>query len=161
MYYLSNYNSPLGKIVLLSDKENLCGLYFAGQKYFMRGMDDLTEENDNLSIFIKTKSELENYFSGKPFNFADIPLKIKVTPFRRKVLDIVSKIPYGKIMTYGDISKQISGKMSARATGGAIGHNPVLIIIPCHRVIASNGSLGGFAAGLEIKKELLKIENVI
>lgn len=163
MQYTSKYKNCLGEILLASDGEKLTGLWFLGQKYFA---DNLEKENieKNLPIFQHTKKWLDIYFSGKLPNFTP-PLAFEnVSPFRKQVLEILLTIPFGKTSTYGQIAKQIekkSGKkVSAQAVGGAVGHNPISLIIPCHRVLGSNSSLTGYAGGVDKKIELLKLEKI-
>ena len=162
MKYKNFYNSPLGKIVLVSSGEKLSGVYFENQKYLPQNIKDL--EVANLPIFDLTKKWLDVYFSGKCPNFT-LPLDIdEISPFRKKVSKIMLTIPYGEVITYGLIAKQIERKtnkrVSAQAVGGAVGHNAISIIIPCHRVIGTNKKLTGYAGGLDKKIELLKIEKV-
>lgn len=157
MNYTQKYNSPIGQITLASDGENLIGLWFEGQKYFgdTLGVD---YEEKNLPILEETKNWLDIYFSGEKPNFTP-KIKLLTTDFRKKVCQIMLKIPYGKTTTYGEIAKNLS-KTSARAVGGAVAHNPISIIIPCHRVIGSNGDLTGYAGGIDRKIKLLEIENI-
>lgn len=141
---------------------NLIGVWLVGQKYFCSSADILIEE-DNLKIFRDTKIWLDNYFEGKKPNIKSLPLAPIGNKFRQAVWAELCKIPYGKVTTYGKIAKEIARqrgltKMSAQAIGGAVGHNPISIIIPCHRVIAQNGSLIGYAGGVEVKQKLLVLE---
>lgn len=161
MLYTYSYNSPLGKMTMASDGAALIGLWFDGQKYFA---DSIAEENaeKNLSVFDKTAEWLDIYFGGKEPAFTP-PILIKGTPFRKAVAEIMLTIPYGKTMTYGEIADAIArqngvAKMSAQAVGGAVGHNSISIIIPCHRVVGASGSLTGYAGGIGKKIELLKLE---
>ena len=151
MNYIQKYNSPLGKIILTSNGENLTGLYFDGQKYF-NGYG--TEKN--LSIFEQTKNWLDIYFCGNAPNFTP-PLNFQGTEFQKKVWQILLKIPFGETKTYGEIAKML--KTSARAVGNAVAHNPISLIVPCHRVIGFNGNLTGYAGGLDKKIKLLELEN--
>ncbi len=163
MEYTHHYDSPLGGIMMASDGEALTGLWFDGQKYFA---DTLSEEHaaKNLPIFERTGHWLDVYFSGKSPNFIP-PLNMKATPFRKAVWEILLSIPFGHTMTYGEIAGRIAkqkglSSMSAQAVGGAVGHNPISLIIPCHRVIGSNGNLTGYAGGLEKKRNLLAMESI-
>ena len=162
-FYKTTYQSPVGTYVLACDKfENLIGVWLVGQKYFCSGADILIEE-DSLKIFRDTKIWLDNYFEGKKPNIKSLPLAPIGNKFRQAVWAELGKIPYGKVTTYGKIAKEIARqrgltKMSAQAIGGAVGHNPISIIIPCHRVIAQNGSLIGYAGGIDVKKKLLELE---
>jgi methylated-DNA-[protein]-cysteine S-methyltransferase len=163
MIFTSDADTLLGKITMASDGKNLIGLWFAGQKFFSSGLDEKNcEENKNLPVFELTKKWLNEYFLGKNPNFTP-PLAPKGTVFRETVWKILLTIPYGETRTYGDIAKQVAkiqGKprQSAQAVGGAVGHNPISIIIPCHRVVGSGGNLTGYAGGLDKKIALLKLE---
>ena len=159
MYYSTDYESPLGEMLIVSDGEAICGVWFYGQKHFKSTVIGKTIHDDDLSIFKKAKQWFEDYFNGKnpQINFQ---LKPEGSKFRQKVWKILSEIPYGETLTYGEIASQISPNMSAQAVGGAVGHNPISILIPCHRVLGSDGKLTGYAAGLDKKIELLKIENI-
>ena len=161
MEYVSHYESPFGDITLASDGEALIGLWFDKQKYFADALDEKHEEKE-LQIFEQTKRWLDIYFSGKEPDFTP-PLRMKTTLFRRAVWEIMLTIPYGKTMTYGEIAKKIAEQkgikqMSAQAVGGAVGHNSISLIIPCHRVIGANGSLTGYAGGIDKKIKLLTLE---
>lgn len=162
--YTAHYLSPLGKITLASDGESLTGLWFDGQKYFGVTLSAENVECD-LPIFKQTVTWLDIYFSGKPPDFTP-PLKLYTTPFREAVCNIMLTIPYGQTMTYGEIAKIIAkqkniNRMSAQAVGGAVGHNPISIIIPCHRVVGTGGNLTGYAGGIDKKASLLKLEKAI
>ena len=165
-YYKTEYKSPLGNIIICCDeKENIVGLWFENQKYFTENIKDELIESNNLKIFINVKDWLDRYFAGKKPNIKEIPIKFIGNEFRKSVWKILYKIPYGKTVTYGDIAKQISQqkgitKMSAQAVGGAVAHNLIAIIVPCHRVVGKNGKLIGYAAGLDKKKKLLELEQV-
>ncbi len=162
MIYTSEYSSPLGTITLAANGMQLVGLWFCGQKYF--GGNGLPEQTEELPLFREAKRWLDSYFSGKEPNFLP-PLSYDATPFRKAVYDIMLTIPYGKTMTYGEIAARIAvarglPKMSAQAVGGAVGHNPISLMIPCHRVVGANGSLTGYAGGMERKLWLLQLERV-
>lgn len=158
--YKSYYDSKLGKIILLSKNNKLTGLYFSNQKHLPLNLDDYNEY-DNLDIFIKTKELLDNYFKGDKVDFSKLTIGLEGSDFRLKVWRLLLEIPYGEITTYGDIASKISKKMSAQAVGGAVSHNPIAIIIGCHRVLGSDGSLTGYAGGIERKIKLLELENAI
>ena len=163
MEYIHHYLSPLGGITLASNGQELTGLWFDGQKYFGEGMD-VEHEEKPLPVFGETDRWLDVYFSGKAPDFTP-PLAMKATAFRRAVWEILLTIPYGQTMTYGQIGERIAAKkgilkMSAQAVGGAVGHNPISLIIPCHRVVGANGSLTGYAGGIDKKVALLKEEGV-
>lgn len=163
MDYSFHYESPLGGITLASDGEGLTGLWFDGQKHF--GATLPTEcRVECLPIFCETAAWLNAYFRGEKPETIPV-LHLRGTPFRSRVWEILKRIPYGQLMTYGEIAAILAAedgipRMSARAVGGAVGHNPVSIIIPCHRVTGANGSLTGYAGGLERKKELLRLEGI-
>ena len=161
MTYTYHYHSPLGGITLSSNGKELTGLWFDGQKYFGDILPEKCKEM-NFPIFEKTKCWLDIYFSGKKPDFTP-PLKMETTPFRKAVWQIMLTIPYGETMTYGEIAKKIAlqkgiPKMSAQAVGGAVGHNSISLIIPCHRVVGTNGSLTGYAGGIDKKVQLLTLE---
>ena len=161
--YIHHYKSPLGGITLASDGKALTGLWFDKQKYFVDTLDKNFKEED-LSIFEQTERWLDVYFGGKAPDFTP-PLVMKTTPFRKAIWEIMLSIDYGKTMTYGEIAAQIATQkgikqMSAQAVGGAVGHNSIPMIIPCHRVVGSNGSLTGYIGGLDKKIKLLELEKV-
>ena len=153
--FFTTTSSPLGEIYLASDGEHLTGLWFEKQKYFPESILGI-KETTQLDIFQETREWLECYFSGKnPDFFPDI--RPQGTAFRHKVWDILLEIPYGSTRTYGDIAKELNVN-SAQAVGGAVGHNPISILIPCHRVVGANGGLTGFAGGVDKKRWLLESE---
>ena len=162
MDYIHHYISPLGGITLASDGTALTGLWFDGQKYFAAHLSSDHEEKA-LPVFEQTEHWLDIYFTGKAPDFTP-PLQMRATPFRKAVWDILITIPYGQTMTYGEIADRIAkqkglSRMSAQAVGGAVGHNLISLIIPCHRVVGSNGSLTGYAGGIDRKMKLLSLEN--
>ena len=162
MIYTSEYTSPLGGILLAADEIGLRGLWFDGQKYFARDLPDERTERET-PVLSEAKRWLDLYFGGQEPDFLP-PLHPVGTPFRQAVWEILLRIPYGKTVTYGEISKQLAEKMglermSAQAVGGAVGHNEISIIIPCHRVVGSNGSLTGYAGGIDRKIKLLELEH--
>lgn len=155
------YTSPIGGITLASDGKALTGLWFDGQKFFPHILVEESSEAE-LPIFTETVKWLDIYFSGKEPDFTP-PISLHTTPFRKVVYDILLTIPYGQTMTYGEIANIIANQQgaehtSAQAVGSAVGHNPVSIIIPCHRVVGADGSLTGYAGGLDKKTALLKLE---
>ena len=159
--FIHRYDSPLGGITEASDGKSLIGLWFDGQKYFADTLDSEYEEK-GLPIFEQTDRWLDIYFSGREPDFTP-PLSMKTTAFRKAVWKIMLKIPYGHTMTYGEIADKIAkqqgrARMSAQAVGGAVAHNPVSLIIPCHRVVGTNGSLTGYAGGIDKKIKLLTLE---
>jgi methylated-DNA-[protein]-cysteine S-methyltransferase len=165
MYYSTTYQSPVGNLTLASDGQNLVGLWIEGQKYHRDTLLEKADEQNDLPVLSETKNWLDRYFAGKKPDVSELPLAPIGGEFRQGVWDILRSIPYGKVTTYGDIAKKMavkSGKvrMSAQAVGGAVGHNPISIIIPCHRVVGSNGSLTGYAGGIGTKCKLLEFEGV-
>lgn len=162
MTYTGNYKSPLGSMLLAADDIGLTGLWFDGQKYFALYLDKEREEKET-PVLEQTKKWLDIYFLGKEPDFKP-PLHFTGTEFQNEVWKILCEIPYGKTATYGDIAKWIAvqkgiKQMSARAVGGAVGHNKISVIVPCHRVIGSNGKLTGYAGGIEKKIWLLRSES--
>ncbi len=162
MQYISHYASPLGNILLAADDIGLTGLWFEGQKYYALYLDKEHMETE-LPVFESAKQWLDIYFSGREPDFT-LPLHFTGTPFQNEVWEILSSIPYGKTMTYGEIATQLAARrdlkrMSAQAVGGAVGHNEISIIVPCHRVIGADGSLTGYAGGISRKIALLELEN--
>ena len=161
MQYTDKYRSPLGEITLASDGDHLTGLWFDGQKYFGNILPEQLAEKEH-PLLQDAKRWLDIYFSGRAPDFTP-PLRYDSTPFRKVVCDIMLTIPYGKTMTYGEIAAEIAiqqglEKMSAQAVGGAVGHNPISLMIPCHRVVGTSGSLTGYAGGIDKKMKLLKLE---
>ena len=161
MGYIDHYDSPLGGITLASDGEALTGLWFDDQKYFGSTLTQDAEQK-KLPVFEQAAQWLTVYFSGKEPDFTP-PLSMKTTSFRETVWKIMLTIPYGKTMTYGEIARELARqrgieRMSAHAVGGAVSHNPISLIIPCHRVVGTNGSLTGYAGGIDKKVQLLTLE---
>ena len=161
MEHIYHYKSPLGGITVASNGKVITGLWFDGQKYFADTLDKNHKESQ-LPVFEQAKEWLDIYFSGKSPDFTP-QICMKTTEFRKTVWKIMLEIPYGKIITYGEIAKKIAeekglAKMSAQAVGNAVGHNAISIIIPCHRVIGANGKLTGYAGGLDKKIKLLELE---
>ena len=161
MDYTHPYDSPLGGITLASDGECLIGLWVDGQQHFAEVLDPCHEEKC-LPVFQQAEHWLDVYFSGHTPDFTP-PLRLRGTPFRRMVWEILLTIPYGRTLTYGEISQILARKtgisrMSAQAVGGAIAHNAISLIIPCHRVLGSHGSLTGYAGGMQRKAQLLILE---
>ncbi len=161
MDYTHHYSSPLGGITLASDGEAIVGLWFDGQKYYADTLDNEHMEKA-LPVFKETDRWLDIYFSGKQPDFTP-KLNMRGTAFRKAVWNILLTIPYGQIMTYGQIAEIVAkqmgfDRMSAQAVGGAVGHNPVSLIIPCHRVVGSSGNLTGYAGGINKKIRLLQME---
>ena len=158
---ITHYTSPLGEIILASDGETLTGLWFAGQQHEGSTLAPEHEEKD-LPVFAETRRWLDVFFTGRDPGFTP-PLRLRGTDFRKAVWEILLTIPYGQTTTYGAIAaalaQQNGGRpVSARAVGGAVGHNPVSLIVPCHRVVGTDGSLTGYAGGIDRKKALLALE---
>ena len=163
MIYRTDYESPLGRVTLASDGESIVGLWLEGQKYFGDTVNGEMHREDRLAIFAKTRDWLDRYFRGEKPAITEILLAPAGNRFRQEVWKILCDIPYGEVMTYGAIARMIAErlgreKMSAQAVGGAVGHNPVSIIIPCHRGVGANGSLTGYAGGIRTKIRLLEHE---
>ena len=162
MEYTHHYVSPLGGITMASDGEALTGLWFDGQKYFADTLGSL-HKGKGLPVFDEADRWLDVYFSGRAPAFTP-KLRMKTTAFRRTVWEILLTIPYGQTMTYGQIAEIIAREkgiagMSAQAVGGAVGHNAISLIVPCHRVVGSDGSLTGYAGGTDKKLLLLRLEH--
>lgn len=165
MIYITYYLSPIGKLLLASDGIFLTGLWIEGQKYYLNVETDKLIQNDGLAIFKKTKVWLDCYFNGDKVSSTDILIKLNGTSFQKEVWEILQHIPYGTTITYSAIAKEIAkrkgiNQMSAQAVGNAVGHNPISIIVPCHRVVGENGSLTGYAGGIDKKIKLLELEKV-
>ena len=160
MLYTSHYASPLGRMTLVSDGTALVGLYFDGQKYFAEGLDAKRTQK-NLPVFEEARRWLDVYFSGRKPDFTP-PTAPAGTAFQQSVWEILRTIPYGQTVTYGAIARRIEQntgrRMSAQAVGGAVGRNPISILIPCHRMIGADGSLTGYAGGIDKKERLLRWE---
>ena len=155
MDYTCHYDSPLGGITLSSDGEALTGLWFDGQKYFADTLDTEHAEK-RLPVFDEAVRWLDLYFGGEVPDFTP-ELSPRGSAFRRRVWDALLAIPYGYTTTYGEIAKKLGCK-SAQAVGGAVGRNPVSLLIPCHRVLGADGSLTGYAGGTDKKRSLLELE---
>ena len=163
MIYYKEYASPIGKLTLVSDGISLIGLYIENQKYFLENIKEEMQRKDELIIFKNTEEWLDRYFAGLKPDIKGLKLKPQGSDFRVMVWQILENIPYGEVITYGDIAKKVAkimgkSKMSSQAIGGAVSHNPISIIIPCHRVVGAKNSLVGYAGGLDIKKKLLDFE---
>jgi len=160
--YVTTLPSPLGKLILSSDGVSLTGLWLDGQKYFAGIPEDAVEEAQ-LPVFHETAQWLEAYFGGAVPS--SLPcLAPEGSPFQQAVWKLLREIPYGKTVTYGELAAQLRRggiAASAQAVGGAVGHNPISILIPCHRVLGADSSLTGYAGGLEAKRALLKLEGIL
>lgn len=168
MIYTTHYFSPLGPMTIACDESAIIGLWFDGQQYYGSILPQETVRVETMQeappLLRQAQEWLDVYFSGQEPDFLP-PLRYGNTPFRRRVSNILLTIPYGQTMTYGAIAAEImqqtgTARMSAQAVGGAVGHNPIAIMIPCHRVIGTDGSLTGYAGGIERKVQLLELEHV-
>lgn len=169
MHYKTTYSSPVGLLTLACDsfgddgESRLIGLWSQGQKHFGESVPGPLEERDGVPVFDHAKAWLDRYFAGEEPAASELPLAPIGTPFRQGVWSILREIPYGEVITYGEIAQKMARRlnkasMSSQAVGGAVGHNPISIIIPCHRVVGANGSLTGYAGGVEMKSRLLELE---
>lgn len=154
--YYTHVHSPLGRLLLVSDSKNLLGIHMEKSKHGIKKQPDWVE---NPSLFKQTIVQLNKYFTGKLKKFS-VKLSGQGTDFQKQVWKELSKIPFGKTVSYAEIAKGINKPTAVRAVANAIGRNPIPIIVPCHRVIGSNGSLTGYAGGLPRKKLLLGLENI-
>ena len=165
MYYMTEYPSPIGKLTLASDGTHIVGLWLEGQKFFMDTLPQLPVRRDELEVFGSARTWLDRYFTGDKPRCGELPLKPIGGEFRQAVWNCLCRIPYGELTTYGAIAKSVAAElgrrtMSAQAVGGAVGRNPISIIIPCHRVVGAKGDLTGYAGGLEKKHWLLRLEGI-
>ena len=163
VYYSTTYQSPVGALTVACDGESIVGLWIAGQKYYGGAIAGKMVEKSGVPVFGEAKNWLDRYFEGRKPDVSELPLAPAGGEFRQGVWGILREIPYGETATYGGIAERMAAKMgrasmSAQAVGGAVGHNPISIIIPCHRVVGSNGSLTGYAGGIGVKAKLLKLE---
>ena len=163
MYYFQKYDSPVGELTLASTEKALVGLWIQGQKYFLGRLREPMAEGKEIPVLRQAAQWLDRYFTGGKPTPRDLPLAPEGSLFQKEVWQILCEIPWGGLMTYGDIAERLArtrglDHMSAQAVGGAVGHNPISIIIPCHRVVGTNGSLTGYAGGIEKKIALLTLE---
>lgn len=175
--YASFYDSPVGRLTLASDGEALTGLWIEGQKYYLGGLKELPPRREDLPVFAQAKDWLDRYFAGEKPRPGELPLRPEGSGFRKMIWRYLTEIPYGELTTYKELARRAAAElqgidmhtgagavcrrtMSAQAVGGAVGHNPISIVIPCHRVVGTDGSLTGYAAGLDIKRKLLALEGV-
>lgn len=165
MLYTMYYDSPIGRLLLAQREEALAGLWMEGQKYFLGSLKEEERQEKDTEVLRNTKEWLDCYFKGEKPSVRELNLKPEGSPFRRQVWDLLCQIPYGEVTTYKKIAEKVAASqglasMSAQAVGGAVGHNPISIIIPCHRVVGSDKGLTGYAGGLDKKKWLLALEGV-
>lgn len=160
MIYKTYYDSPVGNILLLSNENTLIRLSIEGQKYYIDKADNKIPQKNDIEIFVQTKEWLDRYFEGKKPKISELKIDITGNEFRKNVWKILCEIPYGKTITYGEIARKVAKNMnkktmSAQAVGGAVGNNPISIIIPCHRVVGKNGNLTGYSGGIDKKYNYL------
>jgi len=165
MYRSKAVGTPLGDVILAADGKSLTGLWIDRQKYHGGAVLGEAEENDGLEVFDAARDWLARYFAGGRPTPGELPLAPEGSEFRQGVWEILCQIPYGEVVTYGDIAKQMAvrtgkAKMASQAVGGAVGHNPVSIVIPCHRVVGAGGNLTGYGGGIWRKVKLLELEGV-
>lgn len=166
MLYSMKYNSIIGELLLIEKDDFLIGVWMMNQKYFL-GSENKSEEiiEKETKVLLQTKNWLDRYFNNEKPSINELPIAFIGTEFRKEVWEILAEIPYGEVITYGEIARKIAKKrkidrMSSQAVGGAVGHNPFTIIIPCHRVVGNNGNLTGYAGGLDKKIKLLTHEGL-
>lgn len=165
MLFISHYTSPIGKLLLAAREDTLTGLWIEGQKYYPGSFREEVILDSSFPTLQAAKDWLDRYFAGERPDITQLNLAPTGSNFRKQVWHILCRIPYGQVTTYGEIAAQIAAQrglsaMSAQAIGGAVGHNPISIIIPCHRVVGADGSLTGYASGIDKKLHLLRLEQV-
>lgn len=165
MYYSTEYESPVGTLTLASDGSAICGLWLEGQKYHGGTIPEAMVPDEDAAAFDAMRTWLDDYFAGRKPPIGNVPLAPIGSEFQRLVWQLLTEIPYGETTTYGRLAQQVKERRSGKGTaalavGGAVGHNPISIIIPCHRVVGADGSLTGYAGGLARKLQLLQHEGV-
>lgn len=165
MFYFTEYTSPVGLLTIACNDHSICGLWLEGQKYFSGALPEIPTRNDNAAVLRHACLWLDEYFTGKNPPISQLPLNPAGSKFRQAVWQCLCAVPYGQITTYGKIADKVADMldktaMSPQAVGGAVGHNPISIIIPCHRVVGANANLTGYAGGIEKKLWLLNHEGV-
>lgn len=163
MYFSTQYSAPVGTLTLCCHGDKLAGLWIEGQKYFGGSISGEMAPGDDIPVLSRTRDWLDRYFAGTRPDPGELPLAPEGSPFRQTVWALLLEIPYGQVVTYGELARRTAEKlgrasMSAQAVGGAVGHNPISIIIPCHRLVGTDGSLTGYAGGLDRKRWLLNHE---
>lgn len=163
MIYTARFASPVGLLTLAGNENGITGLWLEGQKYFADTLPETAGEREDFPVLVMAKEWLQRYFAGEKPAVSELPLAPAGSAFRQTVWKLLCEIPYGQVTTYGGIAKRtalLMGRehMSAQAVGGAVGHNPISIIIPCHRLVGTNGSLTGYAGGIDKKIRLLEFE---
>lgn len=163
MIRTQNYHSPLGSMLLASNGRALVGAWFDQQKHYAAGLDKKTLVNETDEVLKIAAAWLDRYFAGQVLSAPQVPLELQATEFRQAVLEKLSQVSFGQVITYQELALRVkgpaTGKKYARAVANAVGHNPFSLFIPCHRIIGSNGSLTGYAGGLERKRKLLEFES--
>ena len=159
MRYYDTYESPQGGMLLVANDEGLAGVFFNRQKHHPKKQADWTKKPDH-RLLRQAKRELAEYFAGKRKRF-EVALSPEGTPFQRSVWKAISTVRFGDTISYGELARRAGHEGSARAAGAATGRNPITIIVPCHRIMGADGSLTGFAGGLERKRALLALEGVL
>jgi methylated-DNA-[protein]-cysteine S-methyltransferase len=165
MYYKSSYTSPLGQMTIVSNDQAIKGLWFSDQRYFGGKYDLQTMVEGETPVTKQVKNWLDAYFAGEKPTLDPNILDPEVTSYRKKILNALINVPYGQTTSYKELADKVAlntpgKKGSARAAGGAVGHNPISILIPCHRVVATNGALTGYAGGIDRKIALLALEGI-
>lgn len=165
MVYRTEYDTGLiGALTLASDGEALVGCWFENDRFFGYGVRESMEDEGDLPVFDQARCWLDRYFAGERPVPTELPLSARGSAFQHRVWDVLVDIPYGQTVTYGQIAKRLAaatgGNMSAQAVGGAVGRNPLCVIVPCHRVMGASGNLTGFGGGIATKKKLLELEGV-
>ena len=158
------YDAPYGRYVMAAEDGALTGVWLEGQKYFPSGLPERSDRESE--IFAHTRRWLDAYFSGRQPDVSALPMAPRGSAFAQSVWQLLLEIPYGQTVTYGELAKRLAerrglAQLSAQAVGGAMGHNPISIIIPCHRVLGAKNQLTGYAGGLDVKTFLLKLEGVL
>lgn len=164
-YYTTQYKSPVGPLTLACDGENLTGLWMEGQKYYGGAHPEALTPGEEYPVLAQTRQWLDRYFAGERPAIGELPLAPAGSPFRQMIWKLLCEIPYGQVTTYGELAAKAAKNMgrttmSGQAVGGAVGHNPISIVIPCHRVVGASGSLTGYAGGISKKLCLLRHEGV-
>lgn len=164
--YATEYDSPVGLLTIAGNGEGIKGLWIRGQKYDRSGLKEAPEKGSGIPVLQSAKDWLDAYFAGERPEVSGLPLSPEGSAFRRLVWALLCEIPYGELTTYGCLAARAAEKMgrehmSAQAVGGAVAHNPISIIIPCHRVVGADGSLTGYAGGIEKKSFLLRHEGAV
>lgn len=163
MNRVTYHTTPLGRVMLAAKDDALAGLWMEGQKYFADTLKGEAREQDDFPVFVQAKEWLDRYFAGEKPRIAELKLEPAGSEFRKAVWEALCQIPYGEVITYGELAPKVAmlhnrERMSAQAVGGAVGHNAISIIIPCHRVVGANGNLTGYAGGIDKKIKLLTHE---